>query len=261
MKKNEIEASDSTITTRFFLLSSAVNEIIDLEEKISNEFRHSKQQFTSRAEYFSFWLRCQSFFVTAKSLTDCTNLNELYNKKSDADWRFGIKAIRHFFAHEIEIINSLHRAVTFITEEKRSISLTGFVVSSEDMFKILQKCNRNILISDFKKLKEKKKLNFKIMRNKLKKVKEKNLSIVNKIVSRPNPKVILISDIITSHYLLIKKIIDETRNISKTNSNSNTVKNKNKAINKEITYIENIEKIVNQAINYRNKNCNWTDTI
>jgi hypothetical protein len=205
-------------------------------------------------------LRCQSFFVTAKSLTDCSTLNNEYLKKSDADWRFGIKAIRHFFAHEIDTINSLHRAVTFIAEEKISISLTGFVVSSEDMFKILQKCSKNILISDFKKLKNEGKLSFKIMRDKLKKEKYKNLSIIDKIVSRPNPKVISINDIITKHYLLIKDIIDNTRNTLTNNANPETTNQSDKNKNQEINYIERIEKIVVQVVNYRNKNFNWTGT-
>lgn len=255
MKKIKIKVSDSIIITRLFLLSNAICEILHIEEQISNEFRNSKQQFIGRTEYFSFWLRCQSFFVTAKSLTDCKNLDELYNKKSDADWRFGVKAIRNFFAHEVDVINSLHHAVTFIPEEKKSISLTGFVINTKVVFRIFQRCSKNDLKRDFFRLKEEKKLTCEIVRKKLNRSTERNLFRVKKIASRPNCNVVLISDLITKHYLLISELTNDIKNNAL--EKSKDIETKSEVDEQTILYIENIEKTISHVTNYRNRNCNW----
>lgn len=252
-----MDAIERDLFNRLLILSAAISEMIELEEQMVAELNESADSLAGRKEFLSFWLRTQSFFVSAKSLTDSKQLKPLYDKKIKKDWRLGIKALRHFFAHEIRLIPSLHTSVRFIPEESLSTSLEGFVIGVDDAKHILKDCTKNSVRREVGRLKEKD-------LSSVKRVYRKHLNILSQALndwrSKPNRNVVVISDIATKHYLTVYSLLEATRSESKENIlelaektamyDSGVISIRDK--------IKSIEETVARVKAYRAKNFNWT---
>lgn len=200
---------DRNFLDRLLVLSAAIIEMTELEAQMVAELRERNNQLAGRREYLSFWLRTQSFFVTAKSLTDSENFKRDYINRTSPHWRLGIKALRNFFAHEVEFIPTLHSAVRFIPEERVSVSLKGFVINVTDARSILNESIKG----DFRKelsrqlrgkdvtlsLSEAKKIYIKHL--------DKKFHALENWRSKPNREVVVISNIATKYYMEIYELL------------------------------------------------------
>lgn len=251
-----MDAIERDLFNRLLILSAAISEMIELEEQMVAELNESADSLAGRKEFLSFWLRTQSFFVSAKSLTDSKQLKSLYDKKIKKDWRLGIKALRHFFAHEIRLIPSLHTSVRFIPEESLSTSLEGFVIGIDDAKHILKGCVKNSVRREVGRLKEK-------GLSSVKRVYRKHLITLSQVLndwrSKPNRNVVVISDIATNHYLTVCSLLGVI--------NSKSKENRFELAEKTAMYdsgimpirdkIKSIEETVHKVQSYRARNFNW----
>lgn len=200
---------DRDLLNRLLILSAAITEMIELETQVVAEFRESTYQFAGRKEYLSFWLRTQSFFVSAQSLTDSKQFRSCYLSDTEKHWRLGVKALRHFFAHEVNLIPSLHTSVHFIPEERVSISLQGFVINAVDANFILKNCVRNAWRRELKQK------GGNLPLSKVRKIYQKHLNEQSRALSdwqsKPNQDVVVISDIATRHYLIVYELLNVFR--------------------------------------------------
>ncbi|ASG66074.1 hypothetical protein CEW91_07890 [Idiomarina piscisalsi] len=199
---------DRSLLNRLLVLSAAIAEMIELESHMLSEFRESTHQLAGRNEYLAFWLRAQSFFVSAQSLTDSKQIKQYYLTNTAKHWRFGIKALRHFFAHEIDFIPSLHTSVRFIPEEKVSISLEGFVIRTAEADLILRNCVKNDWRRELRKKEKNGALPFGKVKMIYKKHRTTQLRTLNDWRSRPNENVVVITDIATRHYLIAYELLN-----------------------------------------------------
>lgn len=202
---------DRDLLNRLLILSAAITEMIELETQVVTEFRDSNYQFAGRKEYLSFWLRTQSFFVSAQSLTDSEQFRSCYLSNTEKHWRLGVKALRHFFAHEVNLIPSLHTSVHFIPEERVSISLQGFVINAVDANLILESCVRNAWRRELRQKQKDGCLPLSKVRKIYQKHLNEQLRALNEWKSKPNQDVVVISDIATRHYLIVYDLLDVLR--------------------------------------------------
>lgn len=202
---------DRDLLNRLLVLSASIAEMIELESQILFEFRESNHQLAGRNEYLAFWLRAQSFFVSAQSLTGSKQLKQYYLTNTAKHWRFGVKALRHFFAHEIDLIPSLHASVRFIPEEKVSISLEGFVIKTAEANLILRSCVRNDWRRELRKKEKKGALPFGKVKMIYKKYRTDQLRTLSDWKSKPNENVVVITDIATRHYLVAYELLNALR--------------------------------------------------
>jgi hypothetical protein len=202
---------DRNFLNRLLVLSAAIAEIIELEAKMVAEFRECKYELAGRREYLSFWLRTQSFFVTAKSLTDSKHFNSAYIYKTSRHWRLGIKALRNFFAHEVKFIPTLHSAVKFIPEEGVSVSLKGFVISVTDARSILSESIKGDFRKDLRKQFKGKDVTLSLseLKTKYRKHLDKKFLTLEQWRSRPNREVVVISNIATNYYMKIYELLND----------------------------------------------------
>lgn len=201
---------DRNFLDRLLVLSTAITEMIELEAQMVAEFRECNYQLAGRREYLSFWLRTQSFFVKAKSLTDSEHFKRDYINRTSTHWRLGIKALRNFFAHEVKFIPTLHAAVRFIPEERVAVSLKGFVINVTDARSIL---NESIKGDFWKDLSRQFRwvdvtLSLSEAKKKYRKHVDKKFHALENWRSKPNREVVVISNIATKYYMEIYELLN-----------------------------------------------------
>lgn len=205
MQRNQyMSLTDRDLLNSLLILSTAITEMIELEAQVMAKRHKSKDLLVARKEYLSFWLRTQSFFITAKALTDQEPFEDFYNRNISKDWRLGIKAMRNLFSHEVKLIPSVYSFVRFIPEESVSISLKGFTISVDNANILLRECiereikrelNRKELLSD----------------NQIQQKFDVGILTLNCWRSKSDPKVVFITDIATQHYMKIYNLLSVLR--------------------------------------------------
>jgi hypothetical protein len=231
-----------------------MREMIEIEKPIAEEFKSSSEQFYGRPEFLSFWLRSQSFFICAKSLTD-KSFKAQYEIDVNKNWRFGIKAIRHSFSHDLNTIPTLQSASKFLSKEEGSISMCGFVFREEELCSILRNTSDQAVARDFNK-----KTNYDIQDKEERLIKDhkQNSEIVNSWISRASDGHILINDIATQHYLKIHALMEST--ISDVQKYITTEQDSNNGNDFKIdlsnTWLKAIDDTVCLVNSYRTEKCN-----
>lgn len=201
---------DRNFLDRLLVLSAAITEMTELEARMVAEFRECNYQLAGRREYLSFWLRTQSFFVTAKSLTDSEHFKRDYINRTSSHWRLGIKALHNFFAHEVKFIPTLHSAVRFIPEERVSVSLKGFVINITDARSILNESIKGDFRKDLSRQfrGEDVTLSLSEAKKKYRKHVDKKFHALENWRSKPNRQVVVISNIATKYYMEIYELLN-----------------------------------------------------
>ncbi len=200
---------DRNFLDRLLVLSAAITEMTELEAQMVAELREYNYQLAGRREYLSYWLRTQSFFVTAKSLTDSEHFKREYINRTSCHWRLGIKALRNFFAHEVKFIPALHSAVRFIPEERVSVSLKGFVINITDARSILNESIKGDFRKDLSRHCRRGKVTLSLSeaKKKYRKHLDKKFHVLESWRSKPNREVVVISNIATKYYLEIYELL------------------------------------------------------
>ena len=196
--------TDRDLLNSLLILSTAITEMIELEAQVMAKRHKSKDLLVARKEYLSFWLRTQSFFITAKALTDREPFKDFYIKNISKDWRLGIKAMRNFFSHEVKLIPSVYSFVRFIPEESVSISLKGFTISVDNAKILLREC----IESEINRESNRKK---RLSDNQRQQKFDVGILTLNFWKSKSDPKVVFITDIATQHYMKIYNLLSVLR--------------------------------------------------
>lgn len=187
--------TDRDLLNSLLILSTAITEMIELEAQVMAKRHKSKDLLVARKEYLSFWLRTQSFFITAKALTDREPFKDFYIQNTSKDWRLGIRVMRNFFSHEVKLIPSAYSFVRFIPEESVSISLKGFTISVDNAEILLTECIESDLLSP----------------NQMQQRLDVGILTLNCWKSKSDPKVVFITDIATQYYMKIYNLLSVLR--------------------------------------------------
>lgn len=196
--------TDRDLLNSLLILSTAITEMIELEAQVMAKRHKSKDLLVARKEYLSFWLRTQSFFITAKALTDREPFKDFYIQNTSKDWRHGIRVMRNFFSHEVKLIPSAYSFVRFIPEESVSISLKGFTISVDNAEILLTEC----IESGLKKESHEKGT---LSPSQVQQRSDVGILTLNCWKSKSDPKVVFITDIATQYYMKIYKLLSVLR--------------------------------------------------
>lgn len=216
VQDNEIETTYLKIQDSLNVMqkvSLAIKELIDIEADAVSLLIDSEKKVAGDISFLKYFLRSQSFYVTAKSFSD--TYQEAYVLQIETEWRDCASAIRHFYSHELGFINNISAAGRHDTSSGIFYRDKGFSFAREHAHSILEKYLNNRRDRDIRKKREScsnngcddeiRKNKLKTESDEIKKIEEKYRNRLEKasalLTSKANSKRVFLTKFAADHYL------------------------------------------------------------